>query len=1034
MAKLSSDGKYVIVEKGDTLWAIAAKYEGGGKNYTKLASHNKLKNPNRIYVGQKIYLTKAAVPSSSTGNTTNKASNVVEVDGPHLLSTSDNELYVTWKWSKRNKTINGKNTLMTDKYKIVWEYQTVQGIWFTGESGEKTVDEDYYEASEEDTYSIPTGAVKVQFKIKPISKTYNVTTEFDKFKDTGVKLIDNSLNAFNEKETKTVAYFDNIAWSPWATYTVTQIFETLSAPTVDIDEDNKLTASYENLTIDATYMEFEIFKDDEVRFGETRSATINKDQKRVSYSCTVDPGHEYKVRCRASKKHNSVTLTSDWSPFSANVQSMPAVPGKVKCKANGKDQDKYSVYIEWSKITSADTYTIEYTTKKEYFDNAGGSVSRATTEDESTSIVIFGLDASEYFFRVQATNGKGSSDWSEIASVKIGEPPAAPTTWSSTTTAIVGEPLTLYWSHNSEDGSSQTYGRLELDIDNRITTYEIKNDGYYGINASGALYKIKDYEKESEKELTRYCLIDTSIYTEGTVIKWRACTSGITNTFGDWSVQREIDVYAKPSIDLLVTDEFNVLEDGTIELKTPEGGVMDVLEQFPFYLRAIAGPSTQTPVSYHLTVTSNETYETVDALGNVKMVNAGTQVYSNYFDITTALLVEFPAANIDLENNIEYMITCTVSMDSGLTAEQTSTFRVSWVETQYHPDADIALNLDTFSTTIRPYCEERMDVTYSVKNESGKYIVDTKLTEDDAFDDVYTTTGERVLVGKNTSGSIIYYCIAYMDSEGKPYSTPVYYRVTNSNGQYVTSSTKLNRSSIKNFVTETGEVISLGTTETYDEGYYCTVEERVLVEGITLAVYRREFDGGFTKIADGINNTSITSVTDPHPSLDYARYRIVATANSTGAVSYNDLPPFPIGCVSAIIQWDEAWSDYEGSNEDTRSEPTWGGSILYLPYNIDVSDSNDVDVSHVNYVGRKHPVSYYGTQVGQTSTWNMDVEKEDIDTIYALRRLSQWMGDVYVREPSGSGYWANVKVSFSQKHKALTVPVTLSLTRVEGGI
>ena len=49
-------------------------------------------------------------------------------------------------------------------------------------------------------------------------------------------------------------------------------------------------------------------------------------------------------------------------------------------------------------------------------------------------------------------------------------------------------------------------------------------------------------------------------------------------------------------------------------------------------------------------------------------------------------------------------------------------------------------------------------------------------------------------------------------------------------------------------------------------------------------------------------------------------------------------------------------------------------------------------------------------------------------------KLSLWMGDVYVREPSGSGYWASIKVSFSQKHCDVVIPVTLSLTRVEGGI
>jgi hypothetical protein len=108
--------------------------------------------------------------------------------------------------------------------------------------------------------------------------------------------------------------------------------------------------------------------------------------------------------------------------------------------------------------------------------------------------------------------------------------------------------------------------------------------------------------------------------------------------------------------------------------------------------------------------------------------------------------------------------------------------------------------------------------------------------------------------------------------------------------------------------------------------------------------------------------------------------------------------------------------------------------MLKLLYNVDVSDTNRNDVALIEYIGRAHPIAYYGTQVGQTSTWNVVIRKDDEETLYALRRLSRWMGDVYVREPSGSGYWANITVSFSRKHKELTIPVTLDLTRVEGGV
>ena len=182
-------------------------------------------------------------------------------------------------------------------------------------------------------------------------------------------------------------------------------------------------------------------------------------------------------------------------------------------------------------------------------------------------------------------------------------------------------------------------------------------------------------------------------------------------------------------------------------------------------------------------------------------------------------------------------------------------------------------------------------------------------------------------------------------------------------------------------------------------------------------------------------NTQSMYITDPHPALDYARYRIVAISNTTGAVSYYDPPGYPIGEVGAIIQWNEDWSvfDTDGEGSELEEQP-WSGSLLRLPYNIDISDKNSLDVSLVKYIGRKRPVSYYGTQLGETSSWKFDIDREDKETLYALRRLSIWTGNVYAREPSGSGYWASISVSFSQTHCDVVIPVTIELTRVEGGV
>ena len=88
----------------------------------------------------------------------------------------------------------------------------------------------------------------------------------------------------------------------------------------------------------------------------------------------------------------------------------------------------------------------------------------------------------------------------------------------------------------------------------------------------------------------------------------------------------------------------------------------------------------------------------------------------------------------------------------------------------------------------------------------------------------------------------------------------------------------------------------------------------------------------------------------------------------------------------------------------------------------------------MKYIGRKDPVSYYGTQTGYTASWNTVIPKSDRETIALLRKLQVWPGDCYVREPSGTGYWANVKVTFPINHVELTVSVSISITRVEGGM
>ena len=530
--------------------------------------------------------------------------------------------------------------------------------------------------------------------------------------------------------------------------------------------------------------------------------------------------------------------------------------------------------------------------------------------------------------------------------MKIGKIPSAPTTWSSTTTAIVGESLILYWAHNSEDASSQESAILELTVNGVTTTQTITND-----------------RPEEEKDKTSAYEIDTSVYTEGTEIKWRVKTKGIMPDYGDWSVLRTIDVYAKPTIALTVTDN--------------SGVGIDLLTAFPINVKATTYPKKQTPISYYLTVMANEAYETEDEVGNFKMVNKDSEVYRGFFDVSTDFEFILSADNIDLENNISYTIKIVAAMNSGLTAEDTHIFTVAWGDYEgRNPELELTLNEENYSMTILPYCAEYPLRYYKLKYSRGVYVntgEEIEKLEGELVVGKETKDGDQVYKGINSSGEEIYFTII-QDSEG------------------------------------------------------------ILIEGVTLSVYRREFDGSFTLIGKGITNNKNSYITDPHPALDYARYRVIATDIATGAIVYSDVAGIEIGCPYVIVQWDDIWKPYDVTEDADTSSNNVSGSMLMIKGNVDVSDKYNSDASLVEYIGRSRPVSYYGTQLGETSSWGMEIPKSDKETLYALRRLAIWMGDCYVREPSGSGYWARVSVSFDQKHCELTIPITMDIKRVEGGM
>lgn len=901
------------VVKGDTLSKIARKY---GTTVRAIAKLNNIKNVNLIYVGQVLYISGKPSSGGSSGSAAQPSStpsNVAPILNFGLLSSSkDNRtLFIQWNWDRPN----------TDSYKVEWDYTTSTGVWFEG--ARNTVSNDTLYTN---TYSVPTNAVTVRARVKPIAQTYkdanNNEISYWSASWTSYELYD-AKNGVNKPEEK----------PPYE-------IPTPSAPTVTV-EGYKMTCKVDNLNgielkegEEDPYVEFNVMKND---YDCVSSGFAKVIYAAASYSCNVDPGYIYKVRARI--KHG--TRYGPWSNYSTDFKTVPNAPvGIYVCRATSST----SVFLDWTAVTSADSYDIEYATNKNYFNGSSGTkiINNVTT----TQYEITGLESGHrYFFRVRAVNSQGSSDWTALATVIIGTKPGPPSTWSSTTTAISGEELIFYWIHNCEDGSNVVRSELEFYIDSR------KMNVY--INAP-------DLE-EGEEQKTLFYELDTTDIVEGAVIKWRVRTAGITQEYGDWSVQRTVNVYAPPTL--------------TLNLLNMNNELINVIESFPFKIRGVAGPATQTPVSYHVSIIAKEPYEAVDELGNFKMVTANEEVYSGFYDISTNLDITMTPDKVDLQSDINYELRCVLSMNSGLSVEEVYPFTVSWIDEILVPNAEIAYDGDKFVTHVRPFCEYYPDICYQVDYVNEQWIrtaTELPMLEGISVDNAFTTNDDIVYAGMYNN-NLTHFCIV--------------------------------RSA-----------------------------EPVLVPDITLSVYRHEFDGTFTEIGTGLKNRDNTFVTDPHPPLDYVRYRIVAVSDLTGSISYTDLPGYPIQEKAIIIQWNEEWSSYIANAEGTIIDTIWSGSLLRLPYNIDTNEATDIDVSLVEYIGRRDPVSYYGTQTRSTATWNVDIPKYDAETLYLLRKLAIWMGDVYVREPSGTGYWAQVKVSFGGKHNEQVIPVTINIKRVSGGV
>lgn len=847
-----------------------------------------------------------------------------------IQNVGNRTIFATWsklkvsRWKNNDSSTKKKITNTVKGYEYRWAYYISDTNKPFKETSWTEVGADIVAAS----YTADADATKVKFFIRPVPKTYTVTKK--------VK---------GKKKTETKKYFT--PGTAEKSLSLKKIDTPPPAPTISVNK-YTLTASLSNLSSDISKVQFQIVRDNTTKSYDT---TVSVKKGYASISPTMGAGHVYKVRCRTI----GGGVTSLWSDYSENTSAIPASVKKFNTiSANSSS----SIFLSWPKVTGATSYEINYVTKLDYFDTTPGS----TITTENTSIIIEGLDSgTTYFFRIRAADNNQVSKWypassKNAPSLTLGREPAAPTTYSIVSSLKVGESVRLYWIHNSQDNSVQreaeihfTFSSTILGTVERTINVQNTNLGNEFTENDNLFYTID----------TSKAFIDGSFildFSDGVTIEWKVRTRGIINKYSEWSVSRKIEVYAPPTLSLLVSstlgewvwDPFNFNTD-TIYATTriPIEPESNIFTSLPIAVEAESGPINQTPVGYYIDIVNNDDYDYEDEFGISHYVPEGQSVYSTYFNSEEfTILRMINASDVTFEDGQEYTITVKVVMNSGLTAEASYEFVMDWEDVNIFPDADISINDETFTASLIPYCLDRFDDIDPDETES----------EDEEID---------------------------IDPE--------------------------------------------------------EVEDLHLVENVSLFVYRQNVDGEFVEIASSLNNLRNISVVDPHPTLNYVRYRIVARNLLSGQIVYHDCIPQDVDQPGILITWDEQWknmpADLEYNDEYMLDEEEYMGSLLKLPYNVDVSEKNNPDIELVNYIGRKRSVSYYGTHLGETVTFKAEVPIDDEDTLSLIRSLSVYMGDVYIREfTTRIGYWASIKVSFDTTHCSMVVPVTIEATRVEGGM
>jgi len=433
--------------------------------------------------------------------------------------------------------VRGRNDTDTSKWSAAWNLKTIY------EFGEAPI----LVAPSNNSTSISYSSVQIDWNSISNADDYqyqiSTTNDFTNIVKNGTT--NNTDKTITNLQANTTYYWrvrgENInGYSPWSTvWSFTTEDISINAPILTSPANNAInqltdiTLDWEDVTGATSY---EYWYSTDQYFSTFISGTTGNTEILIT---GLNNNTTYYWKVIATDGTNYSNWSEVWNFTTEDAGSGIVTPTLISPENNAENQE-LSLTLLWNIVPSANEYQYQYST-----DNTFATYMGSTTQ--SSSISISGLEyGTQYFWRIQATDGTQYSDWSEVWSfTTISETLAAPVLISPVNNATNQlTDITLDW--NTVTNASEY--EYQYSTDNSFSTY---NGGT--ISESDIL--ISDLEYGTEY-FWRVQASDGTIFSEWSEV-WSFTTK--ENTYIENVNISDVKIYPNPTDEILyIKSNFNI--------------------------------------------------------------------------------------------------------------------------------------------------------------------------------------------------------------------------------------------------------------------------------------------------------------------------------------------------------------------------------------------------------------------------------------------------------------------------------------------